>query len=263
MNERDLGTEQQLQAFYDSAGWKSDAQGTTKDAELWEDLRECARTYVSDCRRRISSHIPDAGGERILDAASGPIQYDEYLEYSLHFKKRYCVDISAAALEQARSRIGASGEFIKTSILELPFPDNFFDTSISLHTIYHIQQNEQEMAVRQLIRVTRRGVPLIIIYSNPDRFFARVRRWLTGKTAKAEGPIYFHAHPLAWWNRFTDECELKLLPWRSLTAKDAWRFVPDNALGRLLLQAVFRWEALFPGWATSWGAYPMIVLVKR
>ena len=37
--------------------------------------------------------LPEKGKD-ILDFASGPIQYKEYLTYSKNFKKRHCVDFS-------------------------------------------------------------------------------------------------------------------------------------------------------------------------
>ena len=40
----------------------------------------------------------------MLDMASGPIQYPEYLVYSSNFKKRYCVDLSKNALEAAKKK---------------------------------------------------------------------------------------------------------------------------------------------------------------
>ena len=45
--------------------------------------------------------------------------------------------------------------------------ENYFDCSVSLHTIYHIDKDIQENAVRKLLYVTKPGQPVIIIYSNP------------------------------------------------------------------------------------------------
>ncbi len=262
--ERDLKAESQVKDFYDSAGWSATGTGASTDAALWEDLREAAAPYVSACRRRILSVIP-AQGEKILDAASGPIQYPEYLEYSSGYAKRVCVDISEKALAQAQERLGSRGEYRKASILELPFPDNTFDCSLSLHTIYHIDREQQAGAVRQLLRVTKPGQPLVVIYANPDRIALRIKRWLMGapKGSPADGIIYYFAHPLAWWRQFSDVSEVEILPWRSLTAKDSRRLIPNNILGRALFAGVFAWEKWAPRWATNWGAYPMIVLTKK
>ena len=39
-------------------------------------------------------------GFHILDFASGPIQYPEYLDYSKNFKIRHCVDFSKLAIRE-------------------------------------------------------------------------------------------------------------------------------------------------------------------
>ena len=156
--------------FYEKGGWESNSQGHTKDASLWEDLRPSSQAYVTACRRKLLKYLP-ASGDLFLDAASGPIQYPEYMEYSKEFKKRVCVDISQKALDQALLKLGSKGETHCASILDLPFPDNHFDAGVSLHTIYHIDQSNQEKAVRQLLRVMKPGAPLVIVYSNPDNFY--------------------------------------------------------------------------------------------
>ena len=52
----------------------------TEDARQWEDLRIFTRVY-SKCRLRLLKHIPESG-DNMLDMASGPAAYSEYLEYS-------------------------------------------------------------------------------------------------------------------------------------------------------------------------------------
>ena len=69
--------------FYSNYGWK-EKNNLSKDAELFEDLRKCAAKYVSQCRYRVNNHIPNKG-YHLLDFASGPIQYKEYISYSKNF----------------------------------------------------------------------------------------------------------------------------------------------------------------------------------
>ena len=87
-------------------------------------------------------------GERLLDAASGPVQYPEYLEYHANFGRRVCVDISESALKQAEAKLGSKGEYVCASILELPLGDATIDAAVSLHTIYHIEKDQQEKAAK-------------------------------------------------------------------------------------------------------------------
>jgi ubiquinone/menaquinone biosynthesis C-methylase UbiE len=163
--------EERVSKFYNTLGWQTE-DGITEDARRWEDLREYAKEYVSKCRLRVLRYIPDKG-ENMLDMASGPIQYKEYLEYSKNFKKRYCVDLSLGALETAKKKIGDHGVFLHGSFFEIPMEEDFFDCAVSLHTIYHIDKDKQEDAVRKLIYVTKPGQPIIIVYSNPNIFFIR------------------------------------------------------------------------------------------
>lgn len=254
--------EDEVREFYEQTGWQSDADAVHSDAQLWEDLRPCAAEYVSACRRKVLAFLPP-GGERILDAGSGPIQYPEYLEYSEGFAKRVCVDLSQRALDEARAKLGDRGDYVRASLLDLPFPDGHFDAAVSLHTIYHIEQDRQEDAVRELVRVLRPGAKAVVVYANPDRLAARIKGLVRRRPAPDAGPIYFFAHPLSWWERFADETEVEIVPWRSLNANESRRLIPDNALGAAMFGAALRFERAFPGAATRFGCYPLIVLTKR
>lgn len=263
---RDLQAETKVRGFYDNAGWDTDATGSTTDAQLWEDLRPCASDYIRECRLKLLDFLPKTG-DLFLDAASGPIQYPEYLTYSTGFRKRVCVDISKKALEQAERKLGDRGEYVCVSILDLPFPDNYFDAIVSLHTIYHIDKEQQEAAVRQLIRVAKPGAPIVIIYANPDKLLTRLRRLVSRKephpeVAEQSAPLYYFAYPLDWWNKFADAASIQFSPWRSLTHSDAKRLIPDNSFGTFLHRVVLKAERTFPALVTRLGAYPMIVLKK-
>jgi ubiquinone/menaquinone biosynthesis C-methylase UbiE len=262
MDDKFQKTENRVRDFYNQKGWSASASGDSKDAELWEDLRPCAEAYVRACRLKLLRYLPESG-DRILDAASGPIQYAEYLTYSEGFQKRVCVDISQSALAQAKNRIGERGEFVEASLLNLPFEPSSFDAALSLHTIYHIQKETQEKAVRELIRVTKAGAPIVIVYANPKKLLSRIKNLFVPTPEENAGPIYYFAHPLEWWKRFEDEADLEQHCWRSLTAQDAKRLIPNNPFGRVMHWLVLTWENLFDAWATRWGAYPVVVLRKR
>ena len=284
-DDRKNRAEARVSEFYDRVGWTA-RDGVTEDARRWEDLRDCARDYVRQCRLRILRHVP-ASGERMLDMASGPIQYPEYLAYSRGFRKRYCVDLSKDALREAELKIGSHGVFINQSFFDVRFATNMFDCTISMHTIYHIDRDLQEDAVRKLIRVTKPGQPVIIVYSNPLALVARVKSVLrkarrrvrnrgaakagaatrAGAQPRAPGDArepgpYFHAHPLDWWERFGDDTAISILPWRSFTAKEQRALFPDNVVGRWLLRLLFALEDRFPRFFVRYFRYPLIVLRK-
>ncbi|MDY7015462.1 MAG: class I SAM-dependent methyltransferase [Cyanobacteriota bacterium] len=263
--------EERVSKFYNELGWETE-ENITEDAKRWEDLREHAREYVSKCRRRVLHHIPETG-VNILDMASGPIQYKEYLEYSKNFQKRYCVDLSAKALESAEKKIGDRGVFLHGSIFDIPLEEDFFDCSISLHTIYHIDKDKQEEAVRKLIAATKPGKPIVIVYDNPNTIFSvplriarAVRKFLKNshqQTHPEELSLYCYSHPLEWWNRFNDLAEIEILPWRSLRSDMQKILIPNNKIGSQMFKILFNLEERFPNFFVKHFQYPTIVLTKR
>lgn len=275
--------EERVAGFYTTVGWEEDGEATG-DARRWEDLRGCARDYVSACRLRVLEHIPPRG-DRILDMASGPIQYSEYLRFSEGYAKRYCVDLSEKALARAKERIGDHGVFLHGSFLDLEIEEDCFDCVISLHTIYHIGKEYQEAVVRKLLRSVRPGRPVIVVYSNPDSFMVVAREWWRRRRSRRHGggaadavglgsgespqegsrlgDPYFFAYPISWWDRFDDVAEVRVYPWRAFSATAQKRLFPDNALGRVLFRVLNRLERRFPQFFARHFQYPMFVLTKR
>jgi ubiquinone/menaquinone biosynthesis C-methylase UbiE len=266
--------EEGVSKFYNSVGWKIEGE-ITESARRFEDLREHAKQYVSKCRLRVLRHIPD-NGLNILDMGSGPIQFMEYLEYSKNFKKRYCVDLSSRALEMAKKKIGDHGVFLHGSFFNIPMEENYFDCAISLHTIYHIDKDRQEEAVRKLIYVTKPGKPVIIVYSNPNTFISffklpvrllmrvkSVLKKLEKKRKQEEDlSLYVHRYPIEWWNRFSDIASVKILPWRSFASAHQKRLIPNNKMGRKIFDVLFNVEERFPDFFANHFQYPMIILTK-
>ncbi|MEB3179962.1 MAG: class I SAM-dependent methyltransferase [Nostocaceae cyanobacterium] len=262
--------EQIVQKFYTSGGgWAVDENGIAHDTHIFEDLRECVQEYASATRLRVLNYLP-ASGENIIDAASGPVQYPEYRQYSQNFAKRYCVDISDDALALARKNIGDRGEFLNARIQEINLPDNFFDAGISLHTIYHIDKNEQELAVRNLLRMVKPGQPLVVIYHNPRSIFSLFGLLPAGKNIikkiigyKTKNSLYFFNHNLGWWQRFSDSAKVEMFPWRMMEIHDMKRFIPNNGLGKKMLSILYGLENRFPNLFVRIGRYPIMVLTKK
>jgi len=264
--------EKTVSKFYNTQGWHTD-QEITEDARRWEDLREYASDYVSKCRLRVLDHIP-AKGKNILDMASGPIQYKEYLEYSKNFSKRYCIDLSSDALKSAEEKIGEHGVFLHGSFFDIPLEENFFDCSISLHTLYHIHQSKQEEAVRKLLKVTKPSKPVIIVYCNPKNITnlpSRLLKKIKNVFAEANSlatedevkDLYFYAHPLEWWDKFSNQATVKIVPWRSFVASTQKALFPDNKFGKKMFDILYQFEDRYPGFFTKNFTYPMIILTKK
>ena len=272
--------EEKVSEFYNKVGWETDV-GITEDARRFEDLRESAEDYLSKCRLRVLRYIPE-NGENILDMASGPIQYKEYLQYSRNFKKRYCVDLSSSALEDAKKKIGDHGVFLKGSFFDITLEENFFDCTISLHTIYHIDKDKQEEAVRKLIYVTKPGQPIIVVYSNPSKIFKCVARLIRlpflllskpkelleklikKSVQKKDLDLYFYTHPIKWWNRFSDvAANIKIMPWKSLNTDLQKCLIPNNKMGKKMFDMIFNLEERFPNFFAKYFCHSMIIITKK
>ncbi len=260
--------EQIVSKFYNTVGWET-VDGLSVDAIMFEDLRTHSEKYVHKCRERVLRFIPEHG-VNMLDMASGPIEFQDYVNYSKNFEKRYCVDLSSTALEMAKGRIGDHGVFLHGSFFDIPLQENFFDCALSVHTIYHMDKDKQEVAVRKLLHVTKPGKPVIIVYSNPtvlfitpaQRLFKKIKR-IFKKSNEQENPLYLHMNPIQWWNRFSDIADVKTFPSRSFNANIHKRLIPDNKLGGMMLDMLFRLEELFPKFFAKHFQSPIIVLTKK
>ena len=82
-------------------------------------------------RKRLKRYIPKKG-IHVLDFASGPIQYPEYLEYSKNFKLRHCVDFSKLAIKKARLKLGKKGKFYCNDFFKIKLKKNYSDTMYAL-----------------------------------------------------------------------------------------------------------------------------------
>ena len=106
-------TDKNVAEYYKKIGWSTDSQGRFIDTLVNENLQEIAINYNSHTRRRVLLELleqPKDRFDRLLDCASGPVQYPEYVEYSSRYQARYCVDFSAEALKHAELNLKKSGQ---------------------------------------------------------------------------------------------------------------------------------------------------------
>jgi SAM-dependent methyltransferase/uncharacterized protein YbaR (Trm112 family) len=285
-----LRPEKQLvQRFYDEVGWtKGDVGSAYVDAEKWEDLRPVAWRYVHRCRERIRRYLPPRGSY-LLDAASGPVQYDEYREYSRHYVKRVCVDMSFRALLEAKHRLGDHGIYLLADITNLPLKDDTMDGVLSLHTIYHVAADEQAQAFCELYRCLKPGGMGAVVYSwgghaplaklafVPHRLAARARtlprqlkrlaQRLAGyhdidrPAAPPAGP-YYHPYDYHWFRRQTFPFPLEIVAWRSADVRLLQSYVHAGLGGRKFLDVLFQLEERFPRFLGRVGQYPLFRISK-
>lgn len=286
VREQDLGhsvkidlTKRSVQQFYDQVGWNQNDAGDFADAVLYEDLRPVAREYIHRCHMRVRQYLP-AGGRYLLDVASGPVQYDEYLTYSRNFEYRICADLSISALRQARRRVGERGLFLLADITNLPIATGALDCAISLHTIYHVPREQQPRAFAELHRVIRPGSRALVVYTwgdqsplmrfcmIPSRFHHALRR--AGARVKAR-LLGYRLPPTVqdlYFNPFSPHefiskdwpFQYRLVVWRSLSVHFMRVWVKPWLAGRIFLRFVYFLEERMPEWLGRVGTYPIIVI---
>ncbi len=282
-----------LQDFYDQVGWLKGESDTTQyvDALKWEDLRPVVSEYAHLCHLRLTRYIPNSG-KYLLDAGSGPVQYEEYLTYSNGYQYRVCVDISLLALKEARKKLGAGGIYILGDITNIPLLDNSVDGAVSLHTIYHVPADEQLNAFRELYRVTKPGTSAAVVYSVRNsplmKFFMfprRVYRALLGLVGKGKVVIkkivrwkgkgqnmvksnapenpYHHTFDYHYLAENLAGLNVSFFPWRSVGVPFMRLYIRPKLFGKQIMRLVYNFEEKSPALAARIGQYPIVVLSKR
>ena len=268
---------QRVKSFYDRVGWQVDKESNFEDAVLFEDLRSVSKDYIHKCHLRLNRYLRQHKGRYLLDAASGPIQYPEYLSYSEGFKFRVCVDISYSALKQAKQKLGDSGIYILADLTNLPILEDSVDGAISLHTVYHVPEEEQAQAFCELHRVIKPGTNAAIVYSWGGQAWAmRLALWpfrvglkvargarsLLPNGPKTPAVLYFHPKSYDWFKNRSWPFSYKIFVWRSLNLPFLRVYIHRALGGRQVLKFVYWLEERLPRLAGRLGEYPVFVIEK-
>jgi ubiquinone/menaquinone biosynthesis C-methylase UbiE len=270
-------TKQQVREFYDEIGWQQEADGNYQNAR-YEDLRPVSAEYIHKTRLRVNGALIPTG-KLLLDAGSGPVQYDDYLTYSRGYAQRVCLDISIQALREARERIGTHGLFVVADLADLPFKADSFDAEVSMHAIHHLALEEGTRAYAELYRVLKPGRTAAIVNGWHEPLLSRMAepliglmRRLSGKSTKKKKNWLEEDDPAGtfvrkmtpeWLKReIGSRYPLEIRPWRSLSTRLLRWFVHPRLGGKLFLRFVFRLEDAFPRFFGENGQYPLIVIKK-
>ncbi len=256
--------ENSVREFYDSQGWRRTSDGVLEDSRRWGCRLPAHREYGLETVRRIATLYRD-GGSIFLNCGSGPFT-DGAVMCSENFERRVCVDISLSALRLCRERLQERGLYLCGSMVSLGLRSDIADGTLCENTLYHVDRNLQEAAVREMIRVTKAARPIIVIYSNPLgplNILEDIYRATGLNRLHGGGKLYFFRHRLKWWDRFSDECDVEIQPFNPISARQARILLPHNAMARLFI-AWCKWlERRYPRLATHLWSYPLIVLRKR
>jgi ubiquinone/menaquinone biosynthesis C-methylase UbiE len=232
---------------------------------------------------RINRHLKRRG-KYILDAASGPIQYPEYLTYSQNFEQRICVDISFRALQEAKRKLGDKGIYILADITNLPFKENSVDNAVSLHTIYHVPEDEQGKALAELHRVIKSDSAAIVIYDwgkhslamnitdLPYKVISKligVYRNLLNRGARkpaenSQPTLYYYPHTYKWAIEQANKLNINIniFSWRSVSVFFMRSYIYQWLWGKQILKLIYLLEEKFPKLTGRFGRYPMLIIQK-
>lgn len=272
-NRLDENIKKEIQSFYDQIGWQpSDSVAQQfQDASDSEDLRSVTRDYIQQCHERLRRYLPSKG-KYLLDAASGPIQYPVYLTYSQQYDYRICADMSLTGLLKAREKLGDRGIYLLCDITRLPLQADQIDAIISLHTIYHVPEQQQSKAFDELYRVLKPGGKSIIVYSwgkhaalmNLFMYPFKLIKRLVQKMRGQSQPLYFHAHPYQWVKKqVLSRYPTKLYVWRSTNVPFLKVYIHRWLGGKYILKVIYYLEEKCPRLMGRFGAYPMFVTEKK
>jgi len=266
-----------VQNFYNQRGWHTDDSGNYEDAVIFEDLRDVSKEYLKKCHDRVSRFL-NPSGKYMLDAASGALQYEDYLQYSTNYKYRICVDLSFQALSEVKRKLGDKALCILCDMTKLPFKDNVMDGFISLNTIYHIPKDEQVTAITELYRVLAEKGKGVVVYDwykhspwmnfwlLPFRGTVFIKNRVTDVLRKATGSgkqnkmLYFHAHNYEYFKKNLPPFKLKV--WRSVSVPFMKGYIHSWLFGKQILNWIYNKEEKQPEKCGLKGEYPMLVFEK-
>ena len=271
---RDRKAEETVTNFYDQFGWKEQEGGESGEDLLFRKFPKVYHEIYAPASEERVRQLFEGYTGRLLIVGPGDLP-KSHISIIQQFSTTTCMDISTSALAIARQKLGDRAEYILNSIVDTALDSDQFDAAFCAHVIYHIDAIEQDQAVRQMVQLIKPGGRVVIIYANPHipKLVFKVLRPIKRAAVKivqakakniplATPKLYYHAHRLDWWKRFSDVCEVSLLPWEVIGAGPA-RLLWNEVVARTFYRAALWIERTFPALSVKLWAYPIIVLDKR
>ena len=258
--------------FYDNFGWQKFDNSSGEDnlfrrfSRQYYDYHDLVNQRTVNCFSGITGKLLIAGGGDLPET---------HTKIAQQFSSVCCLDISQRSLDISKQKLGDKGEYVLGSILDIPKPPEHFDAIYCAHVIYHIDRELQSRAIRELIRVIRRGGKAVVIYINPNSIAGSMVRMqsklpfvghLQNRKSATEinaPPLYFHAHPLEWWNQFRNVCEVEFIPWDVMSADQERRLLINGARAWCVYRFCAWYEKHYPKNAAKYWSYPVVVLNKN
>jgi ubiquinone/menaquinone biosynthesis C-methylase UbiE/uncharacterized protein YbaR (Trm112 family) len=269
---------QLVRDFYEDYGWHKADDSKYRDTADFEDHRPVAANYWSRCHLRVNRYL--RSGKYILDVASGTIPNDEYFTYSQNYELRICMDFSLLALKEAAVRLQGKGIFIMGDMANLPVKSNCLHAVVSLHTVYHVPQKEQTLAVKESQRVLKAGGVSVIVYSWRNSPLMRfiMGKWRSfirrlnrargkpGKRKNKEGIPELHVchQNYDWYEReLGPDLKARLSVYSSISRSFSYTFIRKKFFGKQLASLIYWLENRMPETLGRYGQYPLFILEKQ
>jgi ubiquinone/menaquinone biosynthesis C-methylase UbiE len=117
----------------------------------WPVLGKLYRRRVELCLELLP------GGERVLEVGFG--SGVSFLNLSGLYREIYGLDLEAdcQGVSACFAARGVTAQLINGSVLELPYPDNFFDAVLLISILEHLKPEDLNRACREIRRVLKPG----------------------------------------------------------------------------------------------------------
>lgn len=129
------------------------SEGLTPAEEVWFGYQEPDELAIS-----LAQEMRARGMSKVLDVGCGGGRHLLYL--AKQGFEVYGTDRSEAGLTISRERLeeeGLEATLHRCDMIEVPFPDEFFDAVLSLYVLHHNKLENIEKAVREIRRTLKRG----------------------------------------------------------------------------------------------------------
>ncbi len=243
-----------VKSFYDKFGWQT-VDGQNGEDKLFRTFPAGYQGYHPLADQRVMSLIQGLSGS-VLFVGGGDMPQN-HVRIAKQFAEVSCMDISTVALDIAREKLGEDGTYLLESIVDTELPGDQFDLVYCAHVVYHINRADQETAVRQMMRLTKPGGRVVILYANPRSPFTlpgELARYLKRGRVSSAPELYYSAQPLSWWNRFPG----KILPWRIIGSRPARMLIRGD--GAWFFKTAAWVENRLPNLAVRLWQFPIIII---
>jgi SAM-dependent methyltransferase len=267
MSAKTDATTESVRQFYDEYGWVVDGEGSGEDRSF-RGYSKAFADYSRVSTRRVLDALGEARGS-VLFVGGGDMP-ESHMAVARTFESIVCLDLSSVGLEAARRKLGDAADYVVGSILDADLGTGVFDVVYCAHVLYHINRNNQEAAVRQMLKACKPGGRVVLVYANPwspVRVAGRAAGAVLGslrKTPPAGAPakLYYYDHPLSWWRRFADQARVRIAPWEAVAGRIATPVMRPQILAKGFVGGAVALEKVAPGLAVALWQYPLIVLEK-